>query len=114
MKHNDDFYYAIGQRIKEARINKKITQEELAVMVNLGSAQQISVIERGLGGMSLEKFAQFCKELDVDAEYLLFGNSSRETATPIGRYLSSMTSSQARCAEELIAVFAKALEASDN
>ena len=45
---------AVGQRIKDAREAKNLTQEELAALVNLSSTH-VSVIERGLN-----KVGYFC------------------------------------------------------
>ena len=77
MKVKDKNNAAIGERIKEIRLKRNITQEALAEKVNLGSAQQVSDIERGLCGLSVAKLVEFCKALDVDADYLLFGTATR-------------------------------------
>lgn len=60
----------IGSRIKAARENKKITQEELAAMLDL-STTHISVIERGVKPPRLETFIRIANALDVSADYLL-------------------------------------------
>ena len=46
MKVKDKNNAAIGERIKEIRLKRNVTQEVLAEKVNLGSAQQVSDIER--------------------------------------------------------------------
>lgn len=107
MRMKDDTNIAIGERIKEIRTKLNITQEALAEMVNLGSGQQISDIERGLCGISITKLIEFCKVLDIDADYLLFGTSSRSKNNPMNKYLSKMTPEQTRCVEQLISTYAK-------
>ena len=107
MKIKDKNNVAIGERIKEMRTKRGLTQEIMAERVNLGSAQQISDIERGLCGLSVGKLIEFCKVLEVDADYLLFGTATRDSENPINRYLSKMTPEQSRCVEELICAYAK-------
>lgn len=107
MRTKDDTNTAIGERIKEIRTKLNMTQETLAEQVNLGSGQQISDIERGLCGISITKLIEFCKALDIDADYLLFGTSTRSKNNPINKYLSKMSAEQSRCAEQLISTYAK-------
>ena len=47
----------VGLRIKEAREAKNLTQEDLAALVDL-SPTHISVIERGLKAVKLDKFVE--------------------------------------------------------
>ena len=60
----------IGNRIKKARIDKGITQWELAESVEL-SNNYISSIERGNAIPSLETFIRICNALDVTADMIL-------------------------------------------
>lgn len=61
---------AIGSRIRVARERKKITQEELAAIVDL-SPSHVSVIERGVKPPKLETFVNIANALDVSADMLL-------------------------------------------
>lgn len=61
---------AVGQRIREAREAKKYTQEDLAALVDL-SPTHISVIERGVKVVKLDKFVAIANALDVSADRLL-------------------------------------------
>ena len=107
MKNKDKNNIAIGERIKEIRLNRNLTQDTLAEKVNLGSAQQISDIERGLCGLSVTKLMEFCKVLEIDADYLLFGTATRDKDNSLNKYLSKMTPEQSRCVEELVSAYAK-------
>ena len=60
----------VGLRIKEAREAKNLTQEDLAALVDL-SPTHISVIERGLKAVKLDKFVAIANALDVSADELL-------------------------------------------
>lgn len=61
---------AVGQRIKEAREAKGLTQEDLAAIVDL-SPTHVSVIERGLKVAKLDTFVAIANALDVSADSLL-------------------------------------------
>ena len=61
---------AVGQRIKSAREEKNLTQEELTALVNL-SPTHVSVIERGLKVTKLDTFVAIANALDVSADTLL-------------------------------------------
>ena len=61
---------AIGQRIKQAREAKGLTQEQLAEKVAL-SASHISVIERGIKAPRLETLVDILNVLNVDANFIL-------------------------------------------
>lgn len=61
---------AVGLRIKKAREAKKLTQEDLAALVEL-SPTHISVIERGLKTVKLDKFVAIANALDVSEDSLL-------------------------------------------
>jgi len=61
---------AVGRRIKEARQEKGLTQEQLAERAGV-SPTYISVIERGLKSPQLDTFVPVCNALGVSADTLL-------------------------------------------
>jgi len=63
-------YLKAGIRIKKARIDKKMTQAQLAEQLDL-SNNYISSIERGNAIPSLETFIMICNALDVTADMML-------------------------------------------
>ncbi len=99
-------YGPIGQRIKNMRIKRKLTQENVAEKLNV-SCQHISDIERGLNGMSVPALMEFCKVLDVDADYILFGTFTRGQGNPINDIISKMSPEQSIHAEEILMAYAK-------
>lgn len=64
-------YKLIGRRIKEARIRKELTQEQLSEKMDV-SVVFISKVERG-HALSLKKLVQISRALDVKLEYLITG-----------------------------------------
>lgn len=64
-------YYIVGSRIRQYRINKDITQEELAFQINT-SAAYISNIERGIKKPSLQKLSEIAEVLHVTINDLIY------------------------------------------
>ena len=63
-------YSIIGVRLKQARINKKITQEELAEKLDV-SVTYISRIERGSTAITLKRLSAMCNLLEVSMGEIL-------------------------------------------
>ena len=99
-------YGPMGQRIKNARKEKRLTQEYLAERLDV-SVQHISEIERGFSGLSVPSLMEICRILEVDSDYILFGVSG-ESENPIQKILKKMSPEQAMYAEEIITAYAKA------
>ena len=68
-------YTVIGQRIKQARLAKNLTQEDLAEKIDI-SVAFLSRVERGNSHINLKRLNQLCGLLDVTEGYLLNGASS--------------------------------------
>lgn len=68
-------YSVIGQRIKQARIAKNLTQEDLAEKIDI-SVAFLSRVERGSSHINLRRLNQLCRLLDVSEGYILNGASS--------------------------------------
>lgn len=67
---SDNDYLAIGQHIKEARLRKGWSQQELAEQSDL-SVPYISLIECGRRHISLEALIQIASLLEISADFLL-------------------------------------------
>lgn len=65
----------VGQRLKNARINKEMTQEKLAEKLDV-SVAFLSRIERGISHINLKRLSQICSILGVSEGYILNGASS--------------------------------------
>lgn len=71
-------YAIIGQRIKQARLAKNYTQEDLAEMIDI-SVAFLSRVERGNSHINLKRLNQICGLLDVSEGYILNGASSNSS-----------------------------------
>ena len=70
-------YTVIGQRIKQARLAKHYTQEDLAEKIDI-SVAFLSRVERGNSHINLKRLNQLCELLDVSEGYVLNGASSNQ------------------------------------
>ena len=64
-------YAALGKRIKNKRIENKLTQEQLGELCEL-SAAHIGHIERGTRILSVDVLFKIAQVLNVSVDYLLF------------------------------------------
>lgn len=91
---------AVGARIKAARKNARLTQEQLAETIGI-SAKNLSFIETGRFGVGLETLVKLCVALHVSADTLLFGQTADEPAI-LCRDLAALTSQQQEFAVQLL------------
>ena len=67
-------YSVIGRRIKKLRIERDMTQEQLAEIINV-SVAFMSRIERGHAHINLKRLTQIAELLKVSPGYLLSGSN---------------------------------------
>lgn len=72
-ERDGDAYKAIGIRIREARLKKKLSQQELAAAANV-SLPHISEIELGKSLMRLSTFVRIAEALQVSTDFLIRPN----------------------------------------
>ena len=65
-----EFYQKVGQRIKEIRLQKKMSQADLSVAAKI-SLPHISDIERGKTKLQLATFTRLAEALQVSSDALL-------------------------------------------
>ena len=68
-------YNVIGRRIKNARIEQGLTQEELADKIDVSIAS-LSRVERGNSKINLKRLTQIAEILNVSPGYLLTGSNT--------------------------------------
>ncbi len=85
-------YCKLGLRIKEARLSKNLTQEQLAELVNCNTSH-ISNVENNHTKVSLNVLLAIANALDTTIDYLLteqYKNTSQAVDTEIMRILSTL------------------------
>ena len=70
MEIPDNIYILVGKRVRQLRLKKKLTQEELAERAGI-STSFLGHIERGSRRMSLDSFCRIARALDCTANDLL-------------------------------------------
>lgn len=68
-------YSLIGERLKKARLSKKLTQENLAEKMDV-SVAFLSRVERGSSHINLNRLTEICSILGVSIGYILSGVTS--------------------------------------
>lgn len=71
-------YSVIGQRLRKLRIDKNLTQEELAERLEVSIAF-LSRVERGTSQLNLRRLVQLCEILGVSEGFILNGSSDTST-----------------------------------
>lgn len=83
-------YKDIGQRIRDIRRNKGLTQGELAEQLGI-STSFVGHIERGGRVASLETLIAICNTLKVNPQYLLAGSLDDELTRDMPDHFSRAT-----------------------
>ena len=81
-------YNIIGERLKQARISKDLTQENLAEKLDV-SVAFLSRIERGSSFINLKRLNQICSILNVTEGEILNG-VSKESHSYLNKELSNL------------------------
>ena len=94
----------IGKFIAKCRKEKKLTQEQLAEIVDI-STTHMSHIETGNTKLSLQVFVDLAEALQVSVDSLLYGvnsNSKQQAYQEITDILDQCTPAQAQALKEII------------
>lgn len=102
----------IGQRLKNTRLEKKLTQENLAEQLDV-SVAFLSRIERGLSHINLKRLSQICSILGVSEGYILNGTSSNSEQYLISEFNDILSKCPAN-KQKLIYKIAKTIVEDDN
>lgn len=97
-------YYLIGKRIRELRVQNKITQEDLAEQIDL-SVSYISYVENGKKKPSLETLIRIANILGVTVDEILAGNqlhNPTDYQTDIDLIMDDFSVNEKRLAFELL------------
>lgn len=76
-------YKALGVRIKEVRLNRGLTQDNLAEMVGCNTSH-ISNIENSYTKLSLNVLLAIANSLDTSVDYLLY-NQVNDTSSALNK-----------------------------
>lgn len=99
-------YANIGEKIKEARLNKGYTQEELGEKID-STGSYIGQIERGERNASMSKIISIAKVLNVGIDYLVGHVELKTLDENIAEELKNATNSQKEMLVEIIRTIKK-------
>lgn len=71
MKKQENKYFLIGSKIKEARQDVNMSQKELAELIGFDSSTAISLIEAGQRKVSIDDLEKISKILQKDIKFFL-------------------------------------------
>ena len=93
MRVKKELNIQIGERIKQAREQAKLTQEQLAERIDV-SPQYVSDLERGVVGVSVATLKRICTSLGIASDQILFGSVSQSRSVAIEEKCRSLTDRQ--------------------
>lgn len=106
-------YYKIGQRIRQLRKARGLSQEQLAEQIGI-SVTHMSHIETGSTKLSLPVMADLAKAIDASTDELLFGFSEQPKNMAINDILSLLDSCSATETKILSRILQSAKQAMDD
>lgn len=75
-----------GERVKEARLQRGLSQQDLADAIGMKSRSTINKIELGTRNTKIETAKKIARALNVDPDYLVFGDSNEQKDEIIQRF----------------------------
>lgn len=109
MRVKKEINIQIGERIKYAREERCVTQEQLAEAIEV-SPQYISDLERGVVGISIPTLRRLCTHLGVSSDRILFDRKTEQFSAALGEKCRNLSDSQFRMVLDIIDRFLSALE----
>lgn len=96
-----EFLKAMGQRIMARRKTMRMTQEELAERLNV-SPQMISNLELGKKAIRPENLAKVCEVLELSADFVLTGSSTKTASDVVSEKLIQLTNEELQIVNDII------------
>lgn len=82
MRAKKEINIQIGEQIKAAREQARMTQEQMAERIEV-SPQYVSDLERGVVGTSLATLKRVCTVLGIPSDQILFGRCKEDRSAVI-------------------------------
>ena len=108
MRTKKEINIQIGEQVRQAREQAKLTQEVLAERAEV-SVQYVSDLERGVVGVPMTTFKKLCQLLGVTSDQLLFGNDTKDRGVILARACSTLKDEQFAILVDIVDSFVKAV-----
>jgi len=112
MREKKEINIQIGERVKFARENSNITQEQLAERIEV-SPQYISDMERGLVGLSISSLKKVCLALNIGSDQILFGKNKGDEYYLVAEKCKSLPEKQFYILCDIIDKYIEAVEVTE-
>lgn len=96
-----EFLKEMGQRIMVRRKSLRMTQEELAERLGV-STQMISNLELGKKAIRPENLAKVCDVLDLSADFVLTGTSTKTATDAVAQKLIRLNKEELQMVSDMI------------
>ena len=101
MRDKKEINIQIGNKIKAARERAGLTQQEFGELVSLGT-KNVSVIERGVAGITVSTLKRICEKLSISSDFILFGDNEKNDVAYLSEKLKRLTPEQFKIIETLL------------
>ncbi len=108
MREKKEINIQIGEQVRVAREQAKLTQEALAEKIEV-SPQYISDLERGVVGVALPTLKKLCCALGVASDQILFGVQSHDRGGVLANACNALTDEQFALLVEMVNCYVKAV-----
>lgn len=108
MREKKEINIQIGEQVRLAREQAKLTQEVLAERIDV-SPQYISDLERGVVGIALPTLKKLCSALGVASDQILFGTQLQDRGAILANACNTLTDVQFSLLVEMVNCYVKAV-----
>lgn len=109
MREKKEINIEIGMQIKFAREQAKLTQEQLAELVDV-SPQYVSDLERGVVGISIATLKRLCEKLHISSDQILFSRKPENDVSAIAEKCGRLPKEQFEILSVIIQKYMEAVE----
>ena len=109
MREKKEINIQIGENVRLAREQAKLTQEMLAEKIEV-SPQYISDLERGVVGIALPTLKRLCCTLGIASDQILFGTQTEDRGIILSNACNSLTDAQFSILIEIVNCYVKAVK----
>ena len=113
MREKKEINIQIGERVRIAREQAKLTQEQFAERIEV-SPQYISDLERGVVGISIPTLKRACITLGTTSDLILFGVASENRYIAIEKRCANLSDEAFAALLNIVDTFTSAIEGVSN
>lgn len=109
MREKKEINIQIGEQVRAAREQAKLTQEQFAERIEV-SPQYISDLERGIVGISISTLKRLCLTLGISSDQILFANRPNNNVDAVAEKCKRLSPKQFSILSDIIDKYIEALE----